>query len=75
MNSIMKEEIKAFKNLPMITEAYISQIQVSDLDLKRSKESWTIREHVYHLVDVQKMLLQLNIDNQSLYHYYDIKMT
>ncbi len=58
MKTILKEEMSTFENIPKIIESYISRIPESDIDRRRSKESWTIREHVYHIADVQKILLE-----------------
>lgn len=57
MNTILKEEMSAYANLPKIIESYISNIPEAEIDLRRGKDAWTIREHIYHLVEVQKMLL------------------
>lgn len=50
--------IATLKSVPEIIETYVSNIPKDKLDLKRNKETWTIREHVYHLASVQNMLYQ-----------------
>ncbi|HQE57957.1 MAG TPA: DinB family protein [Spirochaetota bacterium] len=51
-------ELITLKNIPDITNSFISQINDSDFDRKINTESWTIREHLYHICGVQKMLLE-----------------
>mgnify|MGYP001061489561 CR=1 FL=1 len=58
MKGILKEEMSAYKNLPKIVESYIARIGEGDLDRRRGKGAWTIREHVYHIADVQRLLLE-----------------
>ena len=58
MKYILKEEMNTFRNLPEIIESYISRIPENEFDVRRSNDAWTIREHIYHIVDVQKMLLE-----------------
>ena len=48
--------IETFRNLPGIIKSYIGNIPGDHLDIKRNKETWTIREHIYHIADVQEML-------------------
>jgi hypothetical protein len=55
---ISKEEMRTFRPLPSIIEKYVSQITENDLNVKRNSETWSIKEHVYHIAGVQKMLLQ-----------------
>jgi uncharacterized damage-inducible protein DinB len=49
--------LKTFELLPSIIEAYFGNIPEAILDRRRSDSSWTIREHLYHIVGVQEMLL------------------
>ncbi len=58
---------KTLKELPDVIEAYIRNIPAIVLDLKRNDETWTIREHIYHIAQVQDMLLSriLTIQNEE----------
>ena len=42
--------------MPEIIETYIKNIPEDLLDKKRNNTSWTIREHLYHIANVQEML-------------------
>ncbi len=55
---ILNKEVlaKTLKELPDIIEAYVSNIPAEVLDIKRNDETWTIREHIYHIVQVQDMI-------------------
>lgn len=55
---INSNELITLKNIPIIINSFISQINESDFDRKINPESWTIREHLYHISGVQKMLLK-----------------
>jgi uncharacterized damage-inducible protein DinB len=59
--------LKTFESLPEIIEEYFKNIPEEFLDKKRSKDSWTIREHLYHIAKVQEMLYQriLKIKNEE----------
>ncbi len=48
--------VSALESIPGIIEAYVSNIPKERFDEKRNAEAWTIREHVYHVASVQKML-------------------
>lgn len=48
--------LMTFQGLPEIIKSYIGNIPDNFLDKKRSETSWTIREHLYHIADVQVML-------------------
>lgn len=48
--------VSTLENIPEIIETYVSNIPKERLDVKRNAEAWTIREHVYHVASVQKML-------------------
>ncbi len=50
--------LKTFKDLPEITETYFKNIPEDLLDRKRSETAWTIREHLYHIVNTQEMLYE-----------------
>ncbi len=50
--------LKTFQDLPELIEIYFKNIPDKVLDKKRSESSWTIREHLYHIADVQEMLYQ-----------------
>ncbi len=66
---ILNKEVlcKTLKELPDIIEAYVKNIPAVVLDLKRNDETWTIREHIYHIVQVQDMLFSriLTIQNEE----------
>jgi len=51
-----KNLIRTLQELPKIIETYIKNIPEDLLDKKRNETSWTIREHLYHIVNVQEML-------------------
>lgn len=55
---INTNELITLKNIPEIINSFISRINESDFDRKLNPESWTIREHLYHICGVQKMLLK-----------------
>jgi uncharacterized damage-inducible protein DinB len=46
------------ENIPAVIETYFRNIPENALDIRRTKEAWTIREHLYHIVSVQEMLLK-----------------
>lgn len=48
--------LKTLEMLPEILEAYSKNIPEDVLDRKRSDTAWTIREHLYHIANVQEML-------------------
>ncbi|RPJ04191.1 MAG: DinB family protein [Spirochaetaceae bacterium] len=52
-----KFQLDTFKNLPKVIAAYVSQIGDDRLDLKRNQEAWTIKEHIFHIVEVQELML------------------
>ncbi len=58
---------KTLKELPDVIEAYVRNIPVEILDIKRNDETWTIREHIYHIAQVQPMLFSriLKIKNEE----------
>ena len=45
----------ALEGLPRIIKDYAARIPEDELDIKRSREAWTIREHLYHIAGVQQM--------------------
>ena len=54
---ITAAELSTFESLPSIVSSYAADIPVPDLDRRRSADAWTVREHLYHLCDVQPLLL------------------
>lgn len=48
--------LAALRSLPRVFETYVANIPESLMDLRRAEGAWTIREHVYHLAEVQPML-------------------
>jgi uncharacterized damage-inducible protein DinB len=55
--SIGNLELDTFSNIPCIIENYFLNIPQKVLDIKRNESTWTIREHLVHLLGVQEMLL------------------
>jgi uncharacterized damage-inducible protein DinB len=49
--------LDALRNLPAVVEPYFRSIPPDRLDLRRTPEAWTLREHLYHVAAVQGMLL------------------
>lgn len=45
----------ALEGLPRIIKDYTARIPEDELDIRRSREAWTIREHIYHIAGVQPM--------------------
>jgi hypothetical protein len=58
MKRDIQSSISTLKILPVIIENYFNVIPESKLDVKRNGEAWSIREHLYHIVSVQEMLLK-----------------
>jgi uncharacterized damage-inducible protein DinB len=52
-----KFQLDTFKNLPKVVGNYISQIEEEKLEVKRAEDAWTIKEHVFHIVDAQDLFL------------------
>lgn len=57
---IMKLEVllRTFGDLPDIAETYFENIPAEYLDKECNNDTWTIREHFYHILTVQEMLYQ-----------------
>jgi uncharacterized damage-inducible protein DinB len=49
--------LETFRNLPKVIIDYVSRIPEDKIELKRNAESWTIKEHIFHLVEVQEIHL------------------
>lgn len=56
MNQISRATRESFRNLPLVAAEFINSVKEKDLDVNRNEETWTIREHLYHMVNVQEML-------------------
>lgn len=54
---IGKKELVTFKNIPFVIENYLAQIPEESRVIKRNADTWTIKEHIFHLVGVQEMLI------------------
>lgn len=54
---LSSSELSTFESLPAIVSSYAGDIPSADLDRRRAADAWTIREHLYHICDVQAMLL------------------
>jgi uncharacterized damage-inducible protein DinB len=52
-----KALFNTFRSSPRVISDYLRLLPESSLDQRRSAEAWTIREHLYHVVGVQEMLL------------------
>jgi uncharacterized damage-inducible protein DinB len=52
-----KYAIETLENLPLVIENYVINIPAEIMDKKRNESTWTIREHIYHIADVQIVLL------------------
>jgi len=67
MTLLCKETLQTFLDLPIVFTEFLALIPDDKLDRKRGDPVWTIREHFYHLVDVQEMLLGriLKIKNET----------
>ena len=46
-----------FKSVPAVIGSFVENLDPDCLDRRRSGTSWTAREHIYHIVNVQEMLL------------------
>jgi len=49
--------LQTLRDLPSVVEPYFRAIPANRLDLRRTTEAWTLREHLYHVAGVQQMLL------------------
>jgi uncharacterized damage-inducible protein DinB len=49
--------LETLRTLPEVLESYFRSIPQDRLDLRRTAEAWTLREHLYHVAGVQAMLL------------------
>ena len=58
MNNKFRNEIETLKQLPKIIENFVKNIPNGKLDVKRNESSWTIREHLNHIIQVQKMFME-----------------
>ncbi len=54
---IPKATMKTLALQSEIVEDFLNQIPDELWDVRRGPEVWTLREHLYHLADVQKLLL------------------
>jgi uncharacterized damage-inducible protein DinB len=58
MSNKFQSEIETLKQLPNIIEKFIKNIPIEKLDVKRNESTWTIREHLNHIFQVQQMFLE-----------------
>lgn len=57
METLNRESLSSIlSQLPTLIGNYIAMIPEKTLDLRRGPDVWTIREHLYHIAGVQKML-------------------
>lgn len=54
----LEKVLNSLADMPQILEEYLKSIPDECLDVKRNPETWTIREHVYHIAETQEMLFQ-----------------
>ena len=57
MNQPLAATLQTLRDLPDVVESYFRAIPADRLDLRRTAEAWTLREHLYHVAAVQSMLL------------------
>jgi len=57
MNQPLFAVLQTLRSLPDVVEPYFRSIPADRLDLRRTPEAWTLREHLYHVAAVQPMLL------------------
>lgn len=50
--------LRTLEHIPELIYGYFQNIPPEVFDIRRTKEAWTIREHLYHIVSVQDMLLK-----------------
>lgn len=48
---------QTLRTLPDVVEPWFRSIPVGRLDVRRTPDAWTLREHLYHVAAVQAMLL------------------
>ena len=58
MGKQLQNEIETLKQLPKIIENFVKNIPIGKLDVKWNESSWTIREHLNHIIQVQKMFME-----------------
>lgn len=49
--------LETLRTLPDVVEPWFRSIPSDRLDLRRTADAWTLREHLYHVAAVQPMLL------------------
>ena len=49
--------LETLRTLPEIVESWFRAIPPLRLDIRRKPDAWTLREHLYHVAGVQRMLL------------------
>jgi uncharacterized damage-inducible protein DinB len=52
-----KYQLETLRNLPKVIIDYVSKIPEDRIEVKRNAETWTIKEHIFHLVEVQEVHL------------------
>jgi hypothetical protein len=57
MTEITKAEMETLRGIPAIIGRYVAAIPEPELDIRRNEDTWTLREHIYHIAEVQEMLL------------------
>jgi uncharacterized damage-inducible protein DinB len=74
MNEQLMHVVAALEITPGIISTYLSVIPENDLNIKRSEQAWTIREHVLHLDYVQdiiyKRILTIKDEDFPVIHPY-----
>lgn len=49
--------LETLRTLPDVVEPYFRSIPIERIDVRRTADAWTLREHLYHVAAVQGMLL------------------
>jgi uncharacterized damage-inducible protein DinB len=49
--------LETLRTLPEVVESWYRAIPPDRLDVRRTPDAWTLREHLYHVAAVQSMLL------------------
>jgi hypothetical protein len=57
MSQPLAATIETLRTLPEVVESWFRAISAARLDIRRKPSAWTLREHLYHVAGVQRMLL------------------
>jgi len=56
MDTPLTPVLETLRTLPAVVEPWFRAIPADRLDLRRTPDAWTLREHLYHVARVQGML-------------------